>query len=272
MYKYSGGSPSMPDQAYLNYSDAINTSNSPLASWNTQGYDADLSPRGAHPFKVTIKQLDAAGVLVSASPICATATNTFVVTIEGHLIEPLFLSPFIFGNPEYNKGGFVGVNAMTINATVDTTCRRLFSTANTNYTYDIRLGTPAESNPFKNTNLLMSFLTSQSTDLIPSKNILPYYDFPRYTSTSSQQSALLSGQTSSINSPNMQLSQLPDYFLISVRIPMNEQTCKNTDSFFTIKNISINLNNQSGLLASATARDLWKMSETPRTPSRDHIL
>jgi hypothetical protein len=157
MYKYSGGSPSMPDQAYLDYSDAINSSNSPLASWNTQGYDNDLAPRGARPLNVTIKQLTSAGAFVSASPLCVTATNTFVVTIQGHFIEPLFLSPFIFGNPEYNKGGFVGVNAMTINATADTTGRRLFSTANTNYTYNIKLGTPAKSNPFKNTNLLSHF-------------------------------------------------------------------------------------------------------------------
>jgi hypothetical protein len=97
--------------------------------------------------------------------------------------------------------------------------------------------------------------------LIPTRNVLPYYDFPRYLSLSDQQSAMMQGQTSTLNSQNIQLSQLPDYFIINVRIPMSQQTCKNTDSFFTINNISINLNNQSGLLSSATQRDLWRMSQ-----------
>jgi hypothetical protein len=260
MYKCNGGSPSMPDQAYLNYADAVNATNSPLASWNTQGNDSELAPRGSHPLDVSIEQQNNAGQYVSSSPICEAEGNRFVVTISGQFIEPLFLSPYIFGNPEYNQGGFVGVSAMNITANIDTTARRLFSTAN-DYTYNILLGTASNANPFKNTKLLMNFLTSQPTDLIPTKNVLPYYDFPRYLSMSDQQSAIISGQSSSINSQNIQLSQLPDYFIISVRIPMNQQTCKNSDSFFTINNISINLNNQSGLLSSATPRDLWKMSQ-----------
>jgi hypothetical protein len=82
-------------------------------------------------------------------------------------------------------------------------------------------------------------------------------DFPRYLSMSDQQTAMNQGQTSVLNSQNIQLfSQLPEYFIISVRIPMSQQTCQNSDSFFTINNISINLNNQSGLLSSANARDL----------------
>ena len=249
----------MPDQAYLNYSDSINTTNSPLASWNTQGNDVDLSPRGSHPLLASLKQYTSAGVYVSASPICVTEGNIFSVVLSGNFIEPLFLSPYIFGNTEYNQGGFVGINTMNIVANIDTSARRLFSTGNVDYTYNISLGTSSNSNPFQNTKLLMNFLSTQPTDLIPTRNVLPYYDFPRYLSLSDQQSSMVQGQTSTLNSQNIQLSQLPDYFIINVRIPMSQQTCKNTDSFFTINNISINLNNQSGLLSSATQRDLWRM-------------
>jgi hypothetical protein len=155
----------------------------------------------------------------------------------------------------------VGINALNLVANIDTSARRLFSTGNSDYTYSIALGTSSNSNPFKNTKLLLNFLTSQPTDLIPTKNVHPYMDFPRYLSMSDQQTAMSQGQTSVLNSQNIQLSQLPEYFIISVRIPMSQQTCQNSDSFFTINNISINLNNQSGLLSSANARELWTMSQ-----------
>ena len=41
---------------------------------------------------------------------------------------------------------------------------------------------------------------------------------------------------------------------------MSSQTARDANAFFKINNISINLNNQSGLLSSATAYDLWRMS------------
>jgi hypothetical protein len=105
LYKYNnGGTCTLPDQAYLNYSDAVNANNSPLASWNNQGNDGQLSPRGSHPLEVTLNQYTSAGVFVSTSPVCVTEGNTFVVQVSGNFIEPLFLSPFIFGHPELNCG------------------------------------------------------------------------------------------------------------------------------------------------------------------------
>lgn len=41
---------------------------------------------------------------------------------------------------------------------------------------------------------------------------------------------------------------------------MSSQTITNSASFLTINSISINLNNVSGILASSTQEDLWKMS------------
>jgi len=72
--------------------------------------------------------------------------------------------------------------------------------------------------------------------------------------------SVAAGATQTITSSNLQINQIPDLFLINVRIPMSQQTVQNTSSFFTINNISINLNNQSGLLSSASKYDLWRMS------------
>jgi hypothetical protein len=56
------------------------------------------------------------------------------------------------------------------------------------------------------------------------------------------------------------LNQVPDLILISVRLPMGSQTAANPSSFLTINNISVNFNNASGLLASATQVDLYNLS------------
>jgi hypothetical protein len=63
-----------------------------------------------------------------------------------------------------------------------------------------------------------------------------------------------------VNSSNLQINQIPDYFIITARIPMSQQTPINSMSQFVIQNISVNLNNQSGLLSSASQYDLWRTS------------
>jgi hypothetical protein len=260
LYRYNGTTPTLPDQAWLNYSDGVGSNSNPLASWNNQSYDVDLAPRGAFPLdSISLKQYDSAGAEVSSSPVCATSTNYFIVVASVTVTEPLFLSPFIFGQPEYNCGAMTGINTMNFVMNIDATFKRFFSTANS-YTYVISPGTSTNSNCFQGTTqMLMNFLTTQPSDLIPSRNVLPYYDFPRYTSQYPNTN-IASGASSTITSQNIQLSQLPDYFIINVRKPMSQQTIKDSSSFLSINNISINLNNQSGLLSSATAYDLWKIS------------
>jgi len=49
-------------------------------------------------------------------------------------------------------------------------------------------------------------------------------------------------------------------FIINVRKPMSSMTIQDANAFFAIQNISLNLNNQSGLLSSASAYDLWRLS------------
>jgi hypothetical protein len=54
---------------------------------------------------------------------------------------------------------------------------------------------------------------------------------------------------------------MPSKFLICVRLPVALQTVSLPSTFLTITNISINLNNASGLLSSSQAVDLWKISK-----------
>lgn len=278
LYRYNSGTPSLPDQAYGLLSQAVGAGNSPLGEYGDASYDVDQVPRGAFPVSYVVDRYNAAGVRVDGSLISVATTDTWVITVTTVVSEPLILSPFIFGDPEYNQQGFLGINNMTFTFNIDSTCKRLFSSGSA-YPMTIQLGSDADSNGFKyqgslvglvnpllapvgttSPQLLMKFLSSQPSDLIQSKNIVPYMDFPRYLTTSANTSAIVAGGSSLITSSNVQINQIPDLFIINIRKPMSAQTIKDADAFFKINNISINLNNQSGLLSSATPYDLWRMS------------
>tara|TARA_R110001632_G_scaffold154191_2_gene272283 strand:- start:7571 stop:9337 length:1767 start_codon:yes stop_codon:yes gene_type:complete len=271
LYRYNSGTPSLPDQAYARYADALGANNNPLAGYTNASYDIDQVPRGAHPASITIARTDGAGGAGDASPVAVNANDTWVIEFSTVVAEPLFLSPFIFGDPEYNQQGLLGINNMTFTFNIDATCKRLFSTANP-YIRTIALGTAANPNGFTaggavltqqiptTPSLLFKFLSTQPSDLVETKNVVPYMDMPRYLTSSANTTSVAAQGSATLTSSNLQINQIPDLLIINVRKPMNSQTVQDASAFFTINNISINLNNQSGLLSSASQYDLWRMS------------
>lgn len=275
LYRFNSTTPSLPDQAYGLYSQAVGAGNNPLGEYADAAYDVDQVPRGAFPISYGVVH-NVSGGGTNTSLVSTNVLDTWVVTISTVVSEPLILSPFIFGDPEYNQQGFLGINNMTFTLNIDSTCKRLFSSANSGYTTTIQLGSVADANGFKyqpqafgsilapvgatSPQLLLKLLSSQPSDLIESKNIVPYMDFPRYLTTSALSSPLAASATTTLTSSNIQINQIPDLFIINIRKPMTQQTIFDADAFFKVNNISINLNNQSGLLSSATAYDLWRMS------------
>jgi len=260
LYRYNGMTPCLPDQAYKRFIDGVDTANNPLGDYGDQSYDGDLIPRGAFPVTglTLLHNITAGGT--DASPVSTNVLDTFVITGMVKVTEPLMgLSPFIYGDAVYNKQGLVGINAMSFVFNIDSSCKRFFSTASP-YTYSVSLGTQAQQNPFQNTRMLVNFLSTQPTDLISARNVVPYMDLPRYLSLQSSTGALNAGASASYNSQNIQINQLPDYFIISVRKPMSTQSVKDSSTFFKINSISVNLNNTSGLLSSALPEDLWRIS------------
>jgi len=260
LYRYNGMTPCLPDQAYKRFIDGVDTANNPLGDYGDQSYDGDLIPRGAFPVSglTLLHNITAGGT--NADPISTNVADTFVITGSIKVTEPLMgLSPFIYGDAVYNKQGLVGINAMSFVFNIDSSCKRFFSTASP-YTFSVSLGTQAQQNPFTNTKMLVNFLSTQPTDLISARNVVPYMDLPRYLSLQSSTGTLAPGASATYNSQNIQINQLPDYFIVSVRKPMSTQTVKDSSTFFKINSISVNLNNTSGLLSSATPEDLWRIS------------
>ena len=276
LYRYNSTTPSLPDQAYGEYANAVTSNNNPLAGYENASYDVDQVPRGAHPlgYASIVHNITAGGT--DASLVSTNVLDTWTLIISTVVTEPLFLSPFIFGEPEFNCQGLLGINNMSFTLNVDSSCKRAFSSA-TNYITSIALGAngqngfvaasigtiPAQTQP----SLLFRFLSTQPSDLVQTKNIVPYLDFPRYL-TNSANAPTIAGwaggesiaATAQLTSSNLQINQIPDLFIINIRKPMSQQTIHDATAFLTINNISINLNNQSGLLSSASQYDLWRMS------------
>lgn len=274
LYRYNSMTPVLPDQAYGRYADGVGANNNPLGDFAQASYDVDQVPRGCFPVSYSVTHTLAGGG-TDASLVSTNVADTWKIVVSAVICEPLVLSPFIFGNPEFNQQGFLGINNMTFTFNVDSTCKRVWSSANP-YITSVSLGSLANPNGFNYQagavggalyqnapaapQMLFKFLSSQPSDLIATKNIVPYIDFPRYLTSSANASAIAAGGSSTLTSSNVQINQIPDLFIIQIRKPMSTLTAADANAFFKINNISINLNNQSGLLSSATAYDLWRMS------------
>ena len=117
-----------------------------------------------------------------------------------------------------------------------------------------------QANTFTNPRILLNFLTSQQTNLLPARNICPYVDYPRYITSQQNTNVINAGNSADIVINNIQLNQIPDRFIIVARRRLSDQGVRDANAFFRINTISCNFNNASGLLSSATNFDLWRLS------------
>lgn len=260
--------------------------------------DTDVVPRGAF-------QLDSytiASTAVAGTP--GITTETFVVTVT----EPLLLSPFIFGHPKSNSQGFYGIQNMNFVFNLGDTAR-FFRCPNAPTSaagsggfpaltevntyplpYDAVTGSAADGfggyvnqtlqadtgislTSVSDSTLLFEFLTPHPSDMMPARNIVPFYELPRYISSfnstvpaatytkSGTSYALTPGQSGQVSAQSLQLNQIPDKLIIYARKKASNQNHGDADVGLGIGQISINFNNNSGILASATRQDLWQMSK-----------
>ena len=284
--RYNSMTPSLPDSVFGEYKNgAAGANNNPMGGYTNASYDEDFEGRGA--YHLDSLQIDhyIAGVYTDSSPVSTAVTDTWVISIRVTLTEPfLALSPFVNCEPNMSAG-LVGVNNMSMVLNVDSTCKRLFSTSKniaipvaapgviptslSGFIETISLGWPTAPNAgisvpigFANTRLLFNFLSLQPEQYakISTKNVVPFLDYPRYLTTSASTTAINPNTVTTITSQSIQLNQIPDLILITARVPMANQNWNYASAFLGIKKISINFNNASGLLSTATQQDLYNIS------------
>ena len=188
------------------------------------------------------------------------------VYVQFRVIEPLLISPFTFGCQDA-KQGIYGIQNMTFQMNMLPNANRAWRSISTaaNYTKTATVVS------FDESQLFFKFYTPKPSDMLESRNVVPYYEFPIYRSTGFNTVAAAVGNvradgsyppgpTLDFVSSSIQLSVIPDKLIIFVRRTNASLTCCDTDNFLTINKISINWNNQSGLLASYTPEQLYQAS------------
>ena len=288
LMRYNSMSPSLPDQAYFLFSDGVNASNNPLGGYGNCGLNANLAPRGAFPVRITRVKTNAAGVPYAAGPdqdsnVAIANDDKFIYTIQAVVTEPIFCSPFIWsGLHDSQSQAFLGINTISLNINVDTQYRRLWSTASAlrsdgGQYVGIEAGTSADSNFFGGSgystvgqkssfpSLLMNYMTSQPSQVLDVRNVIPYMSMESKITTKSGAVPAFPvdgsvPHTLSVSSSTFTLNQVPDQVLVYCQKKWSSKTAVDSTSFLSIKQINVNFNNQAGLLSSSAPEDLWRMS------------
>ncbi len=296
LFEYNGTTNTLVDDTWLNYTDGVLSTSNPLGGYENTDYAMSKIGRGCLP--VTIQGINGQPIhTFTANGNAAdndsfvknqgTTNNVWTFQLVFRVVEPLLLSPWIFGNPKHNSQGIYGLQNLNFQFNVGST-NRVFSSAmaatsyviggNTVYPLQYQISLPS-TNAFQNTVLYTTYLTPQPSQLLKSRNVVPYYEVPRYLSTSGSNvtiapSVITPGatvdfttitgvtlSTGTITSQTLQLNQIPDKLIINVRVPMSQQTCAYSSSFASIYGIQLNFNNQSGLLSTFSQYDLYRISK-----------
>jgi len=181
--------------------------------------------------------------------------------------EKLVLPPFIFGDEYELSTGLFGVQNIQLTVNMTPSPARAFRFAPTDVlggtyavaptvTYNTTLATPFEQ-PLLN----VQFLTPPIEVDLPAKSVVPWMEFPRYISpsfTAASGTALAPVETI-VQSQTITLPSIPDLLMIYVK-PQSYTGSTYGDWVLPFSNISVNFDNFSGLLASHTQQQLYKMS------------
>ena len=260
--RYNGMTPTMFDSYYYppnlsaGYVSTITGNiiiNNPATAFTGMSLDNDLISRGAFPISISTDP-----ALVSGANYNVAGTSR-IIYIQITVTEPVLVSPWTFaGDDGQGMYGIQNLNAVYNLNQSAVTALRFGNSYNRFPTVNNAIVLPTvQLVRVDSAILLLQFLTPHPSDLMPSRNVLPYYELPRYITPGPLVPA---GLNRTITSQSLQLNQIPDKIYIAVGKPVGARTVVDNDAWLTITGISINWNNSSGLLSSATQQDLWRMS------------
>jgi hypothetical protein len=248
LFAFNGTTPTAFD-TYRSYSDAILANNNPLGSYYNIA-DNDLAPRGSFPVEIIPaggkggKYTDSTGNVKNTTGVASPR----IVYVEFETAEPIMCSPWLFADPKSNAMAIYGITNLNFTFNLASSANRIWRSAN-------NFITSAVLQEVVDSELIFSFLTPHASDLMSARNVVPYYEVPRYITPLT----IPAGKTTQ-SSNTLQLNQVPDKLIIFVRPKLANQTYQTPDYFLPIKGIRLNWNNQSGLLSNATPWDLYRYS------------
>ena len=176
-------------------------------------------------------------------------TLRFIVT------EPLFISPMYQGSGKQVEG-FVNVNELNINLRFKSMTER-FMTLAPRLAPGVNI-TSCSAQFYRQPEVLINYLTPDNLQMLPDTQTLGYTKPQSYLRQLSPDFAV--GETRSVTSDSIRLSQIPSKIMLFARRQEAASTFDKPDSFLKIKGVSVDFNNESGLLAGATEQDLFEIS------------
>lgn len=230
-------SPSMLDQ-FQNYSDITTGSRDPLNVYASSISGADTS-RGSFPFTVLTNTQTQATILLDVT-------------------DYLYLSPFL--SDQQDGAGFINVQNMDFVFTLGDlsrawSCKDVSLSNITSVTGEIANLTVNGARPPR---LLFNYITPDPLMQIPRSVVYPYFEVQRYPTAIG---SLASNASTDVTSANIQLHSIPNKMYVFARRRNMDRSAFTSDVFAGLNNISVNWNNKSGLLSSATPQDLYHLSQ-----------
>lgn len=204
-------------------------------------------------------------------------------TAEYEFDEPLFVSPLSSG--KYTEMGLIQIQTFDLNITWDASkLTRMFSMNKVEIMNALRFGPdgnnyyyPDEATCFNpsvklgSPTLKFIYMTPHINYPIPQQISYEFSDISRHTQDilvpvlgwnpgAPAADADNNGGKANITSNNIQLSSIPKKVYIFVRRNNDTRNHYTADAFARIRKISIDFNAMSGIMASASELDLWRMS------------
>jgi hypothetical protein len=253
LQRFSGTCPTASD-VYYNYTDCQGQPNNQTGSFNLVTSEA-VNPRGSfYGYNISTPGTS----LPTGVRMSSTGSGPYVYTITYSTAEPLICPPFLYGAPISNTAGMYGIQNMNLVCNFvngNRAIRFISALAQTSGSFTGTVSISAISSA----RLLLNYLTPHPSDLMPARNVVPYMEYPRYFSSPNTAITTLTSTTLTSNTYN--LNQIPDKLIIFARPPSSTAlTPSDADTFLTIQGISINFNNNSGILSSASMADLYRYS------------
>lgn len=234
---FNSYTPSYPDSVAL-LSDLAATDNNNVNNNYRQANNNKLLPRGAWYFESITGNTVGDG----------TAEKT--VNVTAVLTEPLMISPFVFAPSADDEPGFYGIQNLNVVANIRDAKNAFKRLSNTQAWTSVAV-------QFETAELIFDLLTPKPSQLLAARNVVKYYELPRFISSQKNISA---GLTERVSTQSLQLNQIPQYIMIAARKAGNDYALTESQYFHPIESISVQFNNQSGILSSATQQDLYQMS------------
>jgi hypothetical protein len=172
--------------------------------------------------------------------------------------EKLVLPPFIFADSKEMSTGLFGINAfqLLMNMVGSAGLQRVIRATSENNRTITANSVNWVANGFNNSTLNVVFITPSLALPLPAISSVPWMEFARYTSACGAIPAGLS----QLQSNNIVLPCIPDYFMIFVKPLVSQYAYSDADYLLPITNINLQFNNFAGLMNSMTQEQLYHMS------------